>query len=486
MSKKQQIIKHTVVYALANQLTQFIAIFAGILTRNFLGPIQMGMWTTLQMVQQYSSYTSLGTSQGTAREVPYYVGKRREEKAEEVKNLTVSFQTTTALITSFGICLAALLIKDKLMPMMFFGLFGIAILIVLDRINGFLITLLRAYKQLELVSKQMVLSGIINLGLIALFTYPFKLYGFILAMLFSYLFNIIYNCYHFKFNFRYTLNRQIFSLISFGLPLMMLSFLESILKSIDKIMIVKMLGFEALGLYSVALMASNFLASLPNAIAVIIIPHFQEKFGERDSTIDLKHYVDQTAEALSYFMPLIIGICWIVLPFFVHIFLPKYIEGVQAAQVLILGSFFIALSLPFSIVIVTFKKHLWMFPLFGFTICGAVLGDFIAIKSGFGTLGVAWVTVLTFSLSSSLFFLLAGHFFYKFREGVLKFIGLNGWFILMLGVLLILGKVVSNENLFVRSGLRLILFLTISSPFIYRLEKKYGLISLLKQKILRI
>lgn len=470
---------------MANQITQFIAIIAGILTRNFLGPVQMGMWTTLQLVQQYASYTSLGTSQGTAREVPYYIGKCNEEKADEIKNLTASFQTTTALITCLGVCVTALLIKNKLAPMMFFGLFGIAILIVLERINGFLITLLRAYKQLELVSKQMVLSGIINLAFIAVFAYAFKLYGFILAMLFSYLFNIFYNCYHFKFNFRFTLNRQIVSLISFGLPLMMLSFLESILKSIDKIMIVRMLGFESLGLYSVALMASNFLASLPNAIAVIIIPHFQEKFGERDKVTDLKHYVDQTAEALSYFMPLIIGISWIVLPFFVHVFLPKFIESVHAAQILILGSFFIAISLPFSVVVVTFKKHLWMFPLFGFTICTAVLGDFIAIRAGLGLIGVAWITVLSFGLSSCLFFVLAGHFFYNFREGILKFIAFNGWFVLMLGILMVLDNYVLNENLFIRASLRLFLFLVVCSPFLYYLEKKYGLIVLLKRKIVK-
>lgn len=482
MSKRHQIIKHTFIYTLANQITQVIAIVAGILTRNFLGPVQMGMWATLQMALQYSAYSSLGTTQGITREIPYYLGKQNQGKADEIKNLVSSFQVLTAVIAALAIWSCAFIFKNKLPIPIFYGLLGIGLLIVLERINGFLIALLRAYKELKLISKQLVASAIVNLVLVGGLTYFFKLYGFVAAMALSYVFNILYNRYHFDFKLQFLLSRKILEIVYFGFPLMLLSVLETFLKGIDKIMMVKMLGFEALGLYTVALMASNFLSSLPNAVAVIIIPHFEEKYGERDSISDLTRYTEQTASALAKVLPLVIGAAWILMPVFVHFLLPQYTSGIWPAQILILGSFFVALSLPYNVALVTLKKHLWIFPVHAITIGLSALGIYIVIKSGLGIAGVAFIMILSFALNCSLILSLAGIFLYRnFLQGLKNLFRHTFWFTIILSTLIML-EFVRMDYLLFRYGLRLILFLIISVPLISRLTREYDLLKLLKFK----
>lgn len=483
MGNKRKIISHVLIYGSATQITQTLAAVGGILTRNFLGPLQMGMWATVQIVLHYASYASLGTTQGIAREVPYYIGKKETQQAESIKNLVVSFQLMTAVGTAILIFLAALILRRHIPQPLFWGLIACGPLIVLERFNGLLISLLRAHKQFSLASKQMVVSAVVNLALIAVLTFLFKIYGFIVAMLLSYLFNIVYNFMNYDFQFKFELSRKIASVISFGFPLMVLAVLDETFKSVDKIMIVKMLGFEALGFYSVALMTVTFLGQLPSTLTVIMIPHFQEKYAERDRMEDVRAYVDKAASALSNFMPLVIGLSWLILPLFVSVLMPKYTEGIWAARLLILSSFFMAMTLPFGIVMVTLKKHYRIFPVVVFSLALSVLLNFIAIRMGLNISGVAGATTICLMINFLLMYFLAGSILYAADGMIRKAMSFLGKFFGLLLILFALTKVVVTNQLAFSVALQIAVFLVLSLPFLLSLNREFGLLEMIKEKL---
>lgn len=479
MSKKKEILGQIGLYSLAEQVTQLISMVAGILTRNFLGPIQMGMWSTLSLVLEYAGYSTLGTTSATAREIPYYMGKKDKKTADEVKNLVASFGTLTSSAVAVGILAYVLFMRKTLSAPLFWGLIGVSLMVVLQRFNNLLVGLLRAYKNFELASHQMLVSAVANLILIALLTYFFKIYGYVLAMILSFAFNIFYMTLRHDFDFRFMLSRKIKDLIAFGLPLMLLGFSSAIFKSIDKIVILKLLGFKAMGLYSIAILATSYLNRLPNSIGIILIPHFQERYGERDRIQDLQAYVDKAAYGLSTVMPLLIGVGWIVAQFGVSLFLPQYTKGISALKVLILSSFFFAVSLPYGDIAITLRRHMILLPITGIGIALSAVLNILAVKMGLGITGVSVMTTLTLSLYFSALFRVAATGLYSFREGIKRFGSILFRFTYLVTTLVVLDQFVRLPPLLLQTLFQLALFILSQIPFLYSLNRTFDLLSTL-------
>lgn len=484
MSRKKEILHQISSYAFASQITQAISMMVGILTRNFLGPFQMGIWATLQIVLHYASYTALGTTVAISREIPYFIGRRDEESAECTKNVVSTFQILTSFLTAAGVVIYAFVFRGKHLEFLFWGLLSTAAMIVLQRINNLLVGLLRAYKKFGLASRQMVVSALANAVLVISLTYFYKLYGFLAAMILSFVFNIFYILRHERISFRYQLDARIKQCISFGVPLLVLGIMGAFLKSIDKIVIVKMLGFEAAGYYSIALMAMNFMENIPNTVGIIIIPHFEEKFGAVDKAEDLKGFVEKTASGLAHIMPITIGLAWIIAPLFTSLFLPKYIPGIRAAQWLIFGTFFSALSLPYANLVITLNKHLLLFPVscaaFGFAIASNVL----AVRWGWGITGVAFATALTQVLYFTALFLLSARFLYASTPGQKwKIFGIFfGEAFFLLAFLFGLENILYPQSRWVSTLIQMGVFGVLCVPLIFSLERNFGVLSHVKER----
>jgi len=485
VNTRREILGQLGTYMGASQLTHVFTAIAGILTRNFLGPLQMGIWSTLLIVLEYAKYSTLGTTKATTREIPYHLGKGEEGEAEQIKNCVASFGSLTSLIVAVGIVIFTFVFQAKIPPILFWGLLVTAGLVVLQRLNNLLIGLLRAYKRFEIASTQMILSAVLNLVLILCLAYPFKIYGFLAATALSLIFNIVYISWKAKFHFEFKLGSSVLNLISFGVPLMILGVLATILKSVDKIVIINYLGFEAMGFYSVAILATNFLGQIPNAMGIVMIPHLQERYSIRDSVEDVRGYIDKAADAFSLLMPVLIGFSWLAAPLMVRWILPQYVSGVEALQFLILSTFFVALALPYGNLIITLKKHLFMFPITGCVIFLSIILNVIVVQLGYGIKGVALATTLSLSINFLLLFLVASRQLYNFQEGCGRLGSLLVKFLFMTGVLYFIHTFVSHPNLPIQVLLQLFVYLIVSFPLLYQVIKKYELLTVLKENILR-
>jgi O-antigen/teichoic acid export membrane protein len=472
-------------YSVATQVTQVISLIVGVLSRNLLGPLHIGIWSTLKLVLTYSSYTTLGTTSAAGREIPYFLGKKEHKKASDVKDSVLSFGVLVAFFTAVGVAGYALIQRESLTPLLFWGLLFVAPLLVLQRINNVMISLLRAHKLFSLAGKQMMISAVVNLVLVVTLSYYFKLYGFLTAMFLSFVFNIVYITVHHNFHFTLKLSHSLKGLISFGMPLMLIGIVGALLNSIDKILIIRMLGFQAMGVYSVAIMANEFLVRVPNSIGVILIPHFQEKYGERDRVEDVRRYVDYAIYGLFSMMPVLIGLTWIVTPSFVHAVMPQYVEGIGAVKCLILGTFFFAIGMPYADVLVTLKKHLFLFPVTFAAILVAYGLNMLAINGGHGIGGIALATSVTQLLYFLTIFALATYFLkYTPRDMLIMLAHIGVRFLLMLGVLISLDAFVSSPNIFIHIGLQIFIFMAILSPIMIAANQKFGIWNHLKLRFL--
>lgn len=487
MSKKREILGHISLNSGAEVVNQVLTMMGAIVTRHLLGPYSMGIWATLNLVLEYAGYSVLGISQATVREIPYYVGKKEEEKAAEVKNLTASFALLTSGIAGVGILGFAVLKRNDLSPVMFWGLISISTLVILQRWNNTMVSVLRAYKRFDHISYLMVASAIVKLALIFILSSRFGLYGFMTAMVLSGIFNIAYLAKVYDFKFHFVMNHKIKALIQFGVPLMLLGFVGAIFKSVDKMIIVKLLGYKAMGFYSIAVMVIGYLNRIPLIIGGILLPHFQEIYGVRDSVLDVKNYVDKAVFGLLRTMLLMIGLVWIVAPLLVEVFLPQFREGIPAVKWLCLSSLFLSLAIPYAdFISLTLKKYFLLFPIMGVCIALAAGLNVTAIRLGWGIEGVSVMTAIAYFVYFLLVFAVSRRFFYSYSEAfsILKQVLFH--FIYSVTVLLLLDNLFGTFSpVWLGTLTKLAMFGIAEIPLIYSLNKNLGLWNEIKGLLLK-
>lgn len=487
MSKRKEILGQTWLYSLGTQIAQLITLLAALFSRRFLGPTQTGIWTTLQIIVDYSKYSTLGTMDAVSREIPYQIGKGEFETAEKIKNLAASFVFSGSIVLSLSISVFAFLTRGRFAAEITYGLYFVAVVIFLQRINNLQIALLRCYKRFDVETVFMIASAAVNAVLVGVLTYFFKIYGFIFALILSLVFNILFvrTRYAFKFKWNYDL-KTLKPLVSFGLPLMVLGLATTFFRSLDRIMIAKFLGFKMLGWYSIALMVTSYISNFPIAIGIVLLPHFQEKYGEKDSSHDLGNYLTKSAFAVALVMPLLLAFVDLAAPYGVSLFLPKFTPGLTAMKILILNMFFISLVPLYYDALITIKKHLLLFPIIFVSALLTAGLDWFAIQRGMGIEGVAAATgigffVYFFTLQAS-----AAKFFHygKSFNKTLGFIFIL--FLYLTAFILAAEKIACSDFYSIKTiSVKMLMFILFAVPLIFILNKQFNFISLIAGKFFR-
>ena len=474
-------------YTAATVLTQVITLAATVLVRRFLGPVQTGIWALVQLFIQYANYAGVGIPMATVREIPLALGKGSRDEAERIKNVSVTYLNLfTILISALLLAVAAFSFKRVSFEATTALLIG-SVFVVVVRWNNMLINFLRAFQLFSLASKQMVAASIFNAVMVVLLSYRFRIYGFVAAMILSYLFNIVFIMRRHHFHFRFQLDTALLkSLVVYGLPLMTLNLIDTVFLTVDQLMITRFLGLKSLGLYSIAVMSYRYLGTLPIAIGNVMIPHFQETYGKTGSYEGLKDPVLRAARLLSSASPIVIGAAYIVLPPAINFALPQFVKCIPAAQLLLLASFFFTLNYPFNTFVVTVRKHWHLFRVWAVSVVIAVGLNAAMIALGFGIQGVALGTLCAFGVRFILTYQITVGLILNGREGCGMLRGILAKFAILILYLLIIGFLFRDCGQDAKWALmQLVVFVLMYLPFIVKMEKEFGLVRRGLQKIFR-
>jgi O-antigen/teichoic acid export membrane protein len=385
-----------------------------------------------------------------------------------------SFGFVTAAIAALAVLVYVVIFGREWPTYLFWGLLAAPALLITQRFSNMIVAWLRASKQFELASAQIVLSGLVNLLLIIFLASWLKFTGFLIALILSCCFNVVFLLIKSDFHFVFRMNKEVLRLIHFGLPLLILGILFDLLRSVDKILIIRYLGFEQMGIYGVATMAAVLIAKIPDSMVIVLIPHFHEKFGEREQVQDLRKLVDRSALAYSLIMTLVIGIAWILSAPFVACFLPQFTPAVPSMKLLLLSTYFFALFYPYSNFLIAIKRHLALFPIIMSALLIQVFLTFFAIKSGLGLIGVASVTIFCYFLNFLGLFAVAARALYSWKEALKSFFSVAAFFAGVAIVLTSLDRWCVMAASVQQTFYQLLIFAFLSFPVFFLLEKEFG------------
>jgi len=420
----------------------------------------------------------LGILSAAERELPYYFGKNDHARSEKIKNNAFAFTFILSFLIFFGIVAYAFGVRHRVSTSYFYGLLTVAILAFGGQYGLFYTVLLRANKNFSILSQAKVLFALIWLVLTLSLVIPFNIYGIYLVAIGVMIVDISFCYYKTRYSFDFELDiRELKRLFVIGAPLILLSVGIISIRNIDKIFIANMLGSEQLGYYSIAIMASDYIFTIPATLSIVMFPRFQESYALKDNIVDIQNFVNTPTQILSYSVAIIIGFAFLILPPVIMVILPQYIEGIMSVKILLLGTFFISLTHPSSQFLITLNKQIYIIPLVFFAVAIAGLLDYLFIKWGYGINGVALAT----GIANFLYYLLILGYAMLHYAGIkliIKFMAGNLFpFLLITGFLLGVSQFVPlNPNswlsLFISTMFRILLFGILCIPLLWYIDRK--------------
>src|SRR3989338_7132281 len=156
---KIRIIWDTLKYTAATYVSQGLGMGTSILLRRLLGPTLMGVWSVLQVILGYCGYASFGTTKAMARDYPFLRGKGEHEKAEHVKDMTLTFSMVMSFIPAL-ILLGYLVVRWNVTDSQLrLGIAFLAVFLFVQRFYDLVLTLLRSDKRFDVLSGLIVINA---------------------------------------------------------------------------------------------------------------------------------------------------------------------------------------------------------------------------------------------------------------------------------------------------------------------------------------
>jgi O-antigen/teichoic acid export membrane protein len=483
--RKKKIISDAFYYAGANYLAQAIGILNSIFLRRFLGPASMGMWSILQVVLGYCGYASFGTTKALMRDYPYLRGKGQLEEASHLKDMILTFSLLMSAIPAVVIVLYVKVQWIHLERPMRIGLIAIAGFLFIQRFYDLVLALLRSEKKFTLLGKLIVINAIGGLLVSLGFVSRWNIYGLLLGTA-GLTFLSIYLVYKWNpYTFRYFWHTgRLWQELKLGIPLVAIAFMAEFLKSMDKLILAKKVGFYDVGLYSIAMMVSSYAYSFPMMFSHVLFPNLQEAYGRKGSAEGIKHYLLTPVLGMTTLIPLICGVAIFLMPVVAKTFLPKFIPGLFPMKIYLMGTFFLILAQFSQNYLVTLDNYLINIPIIALSIATNFALNTYFLKCGRGLAGVASGTAISFMVFGLLSYFAAMKNFANLTEIGYKLGSLLLTLSYLFGLIFLLDHFVQFNAFLLPELLKIAILILFSAPFLFQLEKKIQLFLHLKEVLL--
>ena len=417
------IVKDSIIFSISSFIVKFLSVIREFVIMRFVLPETYGLWQWFNMFVEYGRYSSLGTGFAMTKEYPYNVGKDNSEQAEKIKDTAFSFNLFTSLVSGIIVIIFAYVYpyKSKNAGLFKIGFFLTALVIILTQIFNYYAYYFRAAKKFKALSYSNLILSFSRFVLIVALVYFFHIYGIFIGMILAFLTVVAYvNIFH-KPRVKWKIDRNVLKrLIKLGVPLIFMGIGFSLFVSIDKLMIMKMIGLRDLGLYGVAVNGVLLILYSRNILNTVLSAYTYQKYGEKEDVSKIKNYFEVPSKIAAYILPTIISFLFFLFPVFIKLALNKYAVSVMPAQILLLSSFFLAANFS-SVLIVSMDKQASAFVIFPIIIILNAGLNYAAIKQGFGIVGVATATGISYFIYNLVFIIYTMRFYAKTKY-ILKFL----------------------------------------------------------------
>jgi|GEM_PF-2374263 len=388
--EKRQIAGHTLAYTTSVYVAQLVGMVSGIAVRRFLEPAEMGLWVLLQTLLSYALLSECGILTSMYCRLPVHEAKGEKSEEERVRDVSFSFAFLAAAVAAAVLAAFAAAGWPGSSRTVRLGLVAAAAGTFATMGYNAFVSFLWAKRGFALLSRAVVLNALLQLGATFTLARAFGLKGLYVSMTVVPALTLAYVARGSGVRPRFAPDlRRAGALIRFGLPVFMTGLFYTLFLSLDRWLITRWLGAEALGHYSLALVAFSFSAIAPKMFSIVLFPRIQGEIARSGVSGRAVSMVLKPDRAIAMLSPLVLAAAYFFLPVLVRFFLERYEAGLGAARILLIGSFFLALAYNAQSFLIALGKRAHPIPFLAFAAALTVAAAWSLVRAGLGVGGVA-------------------------------------------------------------------------------------------------
>lgn len=321
----------------ATLINAALTFIVGVFTRNILGPEQYGFWVAVSLIFTFTPIFQLGTLNAMNREVPFYLKRNDMKKVQEIRESVFSFLFTIPIyIVGLLVVLSLLISFSEIQSEYKTGLFLASLIIFFSYLSSYIEMYFKSQQDFKTASKLIMIKSITTSLLTLLFVLLVGYEGLYIGMLLALLIQIFMTRKRIPFNSRKYNFSYYKNLIKIGFPILLVGIIWSLMIASDRFIITIFLTAKDLGDYSVSILVFSSVMLFPQVLGQVFYPKIVE-FVSQDANDEIKKLFWKVNKILAFMMLIVVTVGYFVLPYFITRFMPDYIEGIKAAQILLLG-----------------------------------------------------------------------------------------------------------------------------------------------------
>ncbi|MEE8574197.1 MAG: oligosaccharide flippase family protein [Thermodesulfobacteriota bacterium] len=387
--------KTIIKYSSSTIYRRVLGIFTAFLRPKLLSLELYGLWSLINIIPNYITFLPFGSRTAMRYEIPFNESAGATDRNEIIKGSV--FRGTLVISIIASLALIAFSFKPGLGTEVRWGLITMALVVLLFWYYEYFITVLKSYQNFSLITRSHYLGTTVLCVSTIVLLFFFSIYGLYLSLLLTHVVVIYYLRSRHRLNLTPGFDLSVFlSLIKKGFPITLFSITTMLIRTSDKLVIGYFLGIKELGYYGIAIMVFSFLIDIPGASREVLEPKLLQSFGSGEKEKGLYEYFLKPLVSSAYLLPFIIGPAVIMLPVVIPLILPRYIPGIVPAEIIVIGSYFLSISYIIRGTIVASGLQLSAAKINIFTLAINVIINIILIKAGYGLIGVAIGSSLSF------------------------------------------------------------------------------------------
>lgn len=392
-------------FATSQYIVRVLLVLRGLIAARILGPASYGAWNGLMLVLDYGAISPLGTIQGLDQTVPPQIVAGDAARLRRLK------RTGLFLVVAFGVVYSLVCLvyfsRNAGQLRAFWHMTGIALILVatlLQNVASYHMSVLRSHGNIRDVSLVFLIQAILGAALgIALL--PFVgAWGLLYGWLAGSFAMLVYarGRGHREVPITPLVSRDALTLLAAGFPMFTYTGLTLLMRSLDRVVILRFLGTEALGYYGLGVMVMGMLLYLPDALGYVLYPRLLRDFHAAGGDPEaIRDPVERSMRAISLALPALCALAYIAADDVVIWMLPRFLPGVPTVRVLCFAAAGLGLGGLSALVLMTVRRPRMVV---GVSVTSVVLGLGLmigAIHMRLGMIGVAWATLTSYALHSA-------------------------------------------------------------------------------------
>jgi O-antigen/teichoic acid export membrane protein len=388
----------------ATAITHVINMAGGLVVARLLGPMLYGIWKSVQLAMEYTAFSNLGSINGLDRTCPGFVATGRLSAYRGLVNSSMLPTLLLSMLISLGFLWVALGMEDGPARL---AMLALVILVMLQPPFQHAESGLAVEKRFGTKARILILSTSLRVGLSIVAAWLAGLAGVLLV----YVIVMVWTAWAMwrgtRLRFSMRVEPRVWGrLLLLGFPITAMVIGERFLLTVDRWVVLSLLGPTEAGLYFMATFPMAILMFVPSALRQVVSIDVYDKWSRLKSLEPAREVHEKAILAIALGSPVMAGAIWFGLPWLVESFLPDYRRCIPPLQVYAVALFPVMICQTVLPVAVVARRVIMpvvaMVVLAGLSITGAI----VAVSMGGGLMEVMFAHAVGWLLYGAVLLLL--------------------------------------------------------------------------------